>query len=175
MTSNAKVIVADARAQLEMEARERILANARIDLSPDLIDEICVDLPTGNYPRVLAESLGVPGTTFDAWMRAGRTAWETRESPETTFTTPADPLGLRVELYLRVSQSEAEWEVELVRQMDTRITEGKSWTGEMTMLQRRKPDRWDVRGRGEGGAEKTWEDRVRELEADRVRTQTAAE
>lgn len=168
-TSKHPVIVDSVREQLEAEARARIMALARVKLTAELIDAICLEIPSGNYPSVIAQSLGITQSTFQQWMREGRTAWETRESPETTFTTRNDPLGLRVELYLRVSEVEAGWEVDLVKEMDEKITTGKSWTGQMTMLQRRKPERWESRGRGEGTTEKTWEERLAELEKDRAR------
>jgi hypothetical protein len=161
-----------ARAELEAAARERMLSHARIKLTPEMIDEICEKLPTGNYPSVIAESLGVTSATFLKWMREGRTAWETQDAPETSFSTSADPLALRVELYLRVTQAEAGWEVDLVEEMDWRIRENKSWAGHMTMLQRRKPDRWDARGRNDAAGEKSWEEKVAEIEAERAKAAT---
>ncbi len=163
----SKAAKAKAMERLEAEARERLLTLAKTQLTGELIDQICEHIGSGNYPSVIAESLGVTAATFLNWMRQGRTAWETQDAPETMFTNVRDPRGLRVELYLRVSQVEAEWEVGLVREMDEKVRSGSYWAGHMTILQRRKPERWDARGRQEGGTEKTLEERLAELEKER--------
>jgi hypothetical protein len=161
-----------ARAQLDAEARERCLRLARVELTPELVDQIVECIPTGNYPGVIAQSLGITPSTFRTWMDAGRARWETRDAPETMLTSPADPLGLRVELYIRVSRAEAEWEADLVEDMVGRIDDNRQWAGHMTMLQRRKPERWEARGRTESSVgDRTWESELAEIEAARARRQ----
>lgn len=170
-----RAAIESAEEMMERQARDAILAYAKIRLTQELIDEICERISTGNYPSVIAESLGVTSSTFLEWMRYGRTAWETRDAAETRFTSRHDPEALRVQLYLRVSQSEAAWEVDLVDEMDEKVRRGSVWQGHMTILQRRKPERWDARGRQEGSTEKTWEERVADLEKERARPAAAAD
>lgn len=154
--------------KLEAEARERIISGAVIALDAELVAQIVEKIPTGNYPSVIAESLGVPPGTFAVWMQKGKRLWETRDSPETEFTTAADPEGLRVQLYLCVSRAEASWEYGQVETMAEKIRDGSYWQGEMTMLQRRKPARWDARGRDTHDGSQTIEEQLaayqRELE-----------
>lgn len=158
-----------ARTRLEKEARKRMLENARIALTRDLIEEIVAQIPTGNYPGVIAEALGCPAGLFQGWLRTGRDRWNTKDAPETNFSTKNDPEGLQVLLYLSISRAEAEWEVDLVARMAEKIDRGSIWQGEMTMLQRRKPDRWDARGRDTNTGGQTFEEQVAELERDRSR------
>jgi hypothetical protein len=162
-----RVAVREARSKLEKEARKRLLEGARITLTRELIDQIIARIPTGNYPGVIAESLGVPPGTFQNWLSRGRDKWNTQDSPETSFTGPSDPEGLKVLLYLSVSRAEAEWEVDLVERMAAKIESGSYWQGEMTMLQRRRPAGWDARGRDTNTGGDTLEEQLAELERDR--------
>jgi hypothetical protein len=166
-TNRTLAIKRDVRQKLEAEARRMMLEHATITLTRDLIDQVVGLIHTGNYPGVIAESLGVPGGTFTNWVVTGRDLWNTQDSPETHFTSKGDPEGLKVLLYLCISRAEAEWEVDLVERMAAKIERGSTWQGEMTMLQRRKPDRWDARGRDINTGGNTLEEQLAQLERDR--------
>lgn len=156
--------------QLEAEARERIMSRRHIPLTEQLIENI-VDLThAGNYPAQAAAAYGVPVTTFVKWVNHGRQCWEHPE--DTAWVTEHDPYGLRVELYLACAEAEAVWEVNTVAHFVDRANDAKQgdWKPMMTHLQRRKPERWDARGRvfEEAGAV-SQESRARALSHDRAR------
>src|SRR5438034_667006 len=99
-------------AEMQREARERLLAKAQLTLTPEIVFQIVEGIAEGNYPVVVSRSLGIPDSTYKRWLEDGRKAWESEE-----FASPSDPLGLRCELYLLVEQSDAEWERATVKQM----------------------------------------------------------
>jgi hypothetical protein len=147
--------------KMEMEARARIMARTQLMLTPDLIDGLVEGMRAGNYAEVLARRAGVAPSTYASWVRSGEERWESGE-----FCTADDPMGLCVELYLRIDQADAEWESTMVESMNKLIRDGGYWAGHMTFLQRRHPERWDTLGRGQVGA-KGWEELLDELRTDR--------
>jgi hypothetical protein len=148
-----RLLESEAREMLREEAAERLIAASRLTLTPELVDLIVSGIAAGNYPQVVARSLGVNEYTYAGWVSRGEQRWvEQKDLAEPDFTSPADPLGLEVELYLRVDQADADWESGLVQDMNKRIRDGSYWAGHMTFLQRRHPERWNDRGRDTGSS-----------------------
>lgn len=158
------------RAELMQQAKERIYAKSALTLDRPTVESIVAMVNEGNYPTVAAKSLGVLAPTFQGWLRAGKRMLETAE------TTVHDPDGLQAELYMRVEEAEATFEVDIVKTMKGRIDENKNWTGHMTLLERRFPDRWARRDVGPEDGQ-TYEQRVRamleNLPGDRGQRKTA--
>jgi len=126
------------------QARKRILSQVRLALTPELLDEILGKVAIGNYPGVAAEALGVPATTFGRWLADGENVWlENQHTGD--FTTRVDPLGLRVELFLLVRQTEARWEDSVVEGMMGAMQEGRYIKNHLLVLERRVPSHWGKR------------------------------
>lgn len=130
---------APARAAIIEEVRERIRARMHLTLTPEIAASIVQLIRDGNYPTIAAKSLGVSEATFKNWLSHGERDFERGEPSQ------ADPEGLQLELFLEVEMAEAVFETGMVKTIKERIDANKNWTGHMTYLERRFPDRWGKR------------------------------
>lgn len=149
------------------------MAKVKTTLTPELIDQLEELILSGNYAQTSAEALGIPYDSFNNWMQTGEELWV--EGQQTgQFATAGDPLALRVELYLRLKQSAAQWQVKIVERLESRIRNGHYWQGDMTFLERRDPSNW---GRREVPTRmgKSWEEAVREWTREGERKRARAE
>lgn len=150
-------LVKAANAEAKAEAAKRIKAKRRIRLEPEMIENVVKLIWEGNYAHIAARSIGIHEATFRDWMDRGETQWLMEA------TDDWDPDGLCAELYERVTEAEAAWEVATVADLEHKI-QGNSamWAARMTQLERRDPHRWGRRDtRGEGS--QSWEAQVRKL------------
>lgn len=142
------------------QTKQRILDMTTIALTEELMVEITALVLDGNYPAVVARKLMIPVGTFQNWINKGEEMIE-RE----LYGTPEDPEGLRPQLYLLVSQAEANFEVSTLEDLQFRIKEGKiNWQGDMAILERRFPQRWSKRDAppaGKGGFQSTVRSHIR--------------
>jgi hypothetical protein len=160
---------APARAIIVEETRERLRQRKNFTLTPEIAASIIQLVRDGNYPVVAARSLGVNEKTFQAWLSHGERDFERGEPSN------VDPEGLQLELYLEVETAEAQFETGMVSTIRERIDANKNWTGHMTYLERRFPDRWGKRYDAAPPVE-NWESQLRAytLGVDSERARSAA-
>jgi hypothetical protein len=130
---------APARAAIIEETKLRLRERMTLTLTPEIAASIVQLIREGNYPVIAARSLGVNERTFKNWLSSGERDVERGEPSQT------DPEGLMLELYLEVEMAEAVFETGMVKTIKERIDANKNWTGHMTYLERRFPDRWGKR------------------------------
>jgi hypothetical protein len=151
----------DAKRLLAEDRANAVKNLTRIALTPDIIDGVVELVSQGNYPGSAAKSLGIPAGRLNEWMSVGREQFDqfqnmTEEQIAEHLASSADPEGLRLELFVRVSQVEGAWEVGFVKELVENSTDSYKWRGMSNVLERRLPELWgkrEVRGASEDSFE----------------------
>jgi hypothetical protein len=137
------------------ETAARLEAQSRKPLDEATIDSIEALILEGNWPHIAAMSLGISQEQYRAWYANGE------EQVMRSQADDRDPFGLQAELYLRVSQAQAKWEVATVGDLEEKIIGNSAmWAARMTQLERRDPSRWGRREQ-HGSTTQTWEEQLR--------------
>jgi len=112
-----------------------------LELELSMVQDVAKAVHSGEWPREAA--IRLTSCTRKEW----RTWWELGESvidtPEREWT---DGERLAAMLVQKVLHAEAEFEAEMLRLAKEHAVNGKgTWTGFITILERRFPDRWRKR------------------------------
>lgn len=120
-------------------------------VTPELVEELLDLIIEGNYIETATQAVGISRSTYYAWLRRGdeleaaaREQMEDDDEDVYAFVDPADwPL---LDFSHTMKTAEAYSEAELVRMVHRLASSGAgSWTGFMTILERRFPSRWGRR------------------------------
>lgn len=136
-----------------------------VELDTDLVNQIAAAVRYGEWPERALVRLGVPAVEGKRWLSAGRERDQEGVSPDG---------DLCVKLVRDIDVAEADCERTWLESAKVAAASGRrnaEFTGWMTLLERRFPERYCVRGsqnrRKEGGAEESFEEALARLQQDR--------
>jgi len=107
-----------------------------MDLTTDLVDEICQKIADGNFPETAAVASGVTSTQFSNWTKRGNTEMVRLDEGQKLNKDDA----IYVHLIAQIDLAQATSESRAVSFWQNHVSE--NWQAAKEFLSRRFPSRW---------------------------------